>query len=155
CGALLNQAFGTRVVGTRYDGALLSGWKVSPALWESQLSVQQQLAPNVGLTVGYFDTRYRNIYVTDNLSVTPTDFTSYCVTAAADPGLPGGGGNQVCGLRDVSFAKYGQVSNLVTLAPDRSQTYNGIDVLLRARLTGGYLLSGGLSAGRTVTDNCS
>jgi hypothetical protein len=155
CGAFLNQAFGTPVVNTRYAEDVREGWGVSPYLWQGQVSVQQELAPGVALTAGYFRTWYGNIYVTDNTRVEATDFDNYCFTVPSDPRLPGGGGNRLCDLYDVKPAKIGQFDNLITRDPNRSQMYNGFDLLINARFGSGGILSGGLSTGRTVTDSCS
>jgi hypothetical protein len=156
CGAMANQNFGSRVAANRYADDVKQGWGVSPHLWQSQVSLQHELAANVGLTVGYFRTWWGNIYMTDNLKVTPADFDPYCITAPTDVRLPGAGGYQVCNnLFDISRARFGQSDNLITLAPDRSQNFNGVDVLLNARFTGGRLISGGLSTGKTVIDNCA
>jgi hypothetical protein len=156
CGAMANQNFGTQFATTHYSDGVLQGWGVSPYLWQGQVSVQHQLAPNVGLTAGYYRTSYGNIYMTDNLAVTPADFTPYTLTVPFDSRLPGGGGNTLSGgLFDVSPSKFGQVNNLVELAPDRSQTYNGVDVLLNARFGKGFSVGGGVSSGKVVIDNCA
>jgi hypothetical protein len=122
------------------------------------MSVQQELRPNIGLTVGYYRTWYLNQTLTDNLAVTPADYTSYCLPAPVDARLPGGGGYQVCGLYDVSFERFGRVDNIVTRASNfggRSQVYNGMDANLNARFANGAVVRGGFSTGRTVTDNCA
>ena len=93
----------------------------------------------------------------DNQAVTPADFDEYCITAPTDSRLPGGGGNQFCGLYDVNPAKFGQVDNLMTQASrfgNPTRVFNGVDVTLNARFAEGAQFSGGLSLGRTVTDNC-
>jgi hypothetical protein len=155
CGAIGNSAFGTQVPTTTYADNLKQGWGVSPYIWQGQISVQQELLPNVALTLGYYRTSYGNIYMLDNLKVTTSDFNSYCVTAPSDPRLPSGGAYPICGLYDVTPSLFGQVQNVNVLAPDRSQVYNGIDILINARFSQGRLLSGGLNTGRTVTDNCA
>jgi hypothetical protein len=153
CGPLANQNFGSRVVSTTYANNVLNGWNVSPNQWSSQVSLQQQLAPNVGLTVGYYRTWRTNLYDTNNLAVTRADFTPYCVTVPIDSRLPGGGGNQLCdGL--YNNQKFGKTRNLVQLAPNLSNVNNSVDILIAARAARGVLLSGGLSTGQTVTDNC-
>src|SRR5262249_43228205 len=105
----------------------------------------------------YYRTWYGNFRVTRNAALTPADFTPYCVTAPSDSRLPGGGGNQICGLNDVSPAKFGQVSNLVSQASDygvQTQVYNGIDITTNARFAHGVRITGGISTGRTVVDAC-
>jgi hypothetical protein len=146
------------VANTVYANDLKQGWGVAPYLWQSSVSLQQELRPNVALTVGYFRTWYGNIYVTDNLKVTTADFTPYCITAPTDSRLPGGGGYPVCGLFDVSPAKFGSVSNLIensSAVGGRTQVFNGVDVLINARFRKGRVFAGGLSTGQTTTDNCA
>jgi hypothetical protein len=119
--------------------------------------VQRELAPNVALNVGYHRTWYGGFLATDNLAVTPADFDPYCVTAPRDARLPGGGGTPVCGLYDIKPARFGQVNNLVTLASHygtQTRVYNGVDATLNARFGRGGQFSGGVSTGRTVTDEC-
>jgi hypothetical protein len=45
-----------------------------------------------------------------------TDFTPYCITAPKDNRLPDGGGNQICGLHDVSATKFGVATNNIVTA---------------------------------------
>ena len=59
------------------------------------------------------------------------DFSHYCVTAPVDSRLPGGGGEEICGLYDVSPALFGRSQIVVRPASDfgkQTQTYNGIDI---------------------------
>src|SRR4029077_5000940 len=86
-------------------------------------------------------------------------YDPYCLTAPVDPRLPGGGGNQICGLFDIKPQKFGLVNNLVTQASHYgkvTQVFNGVDVSLSTRFgRRGAMLAGGLSTGATVTDNCA
>ena len=66
--------------------------------WELAAQVQHQLVPRVAVGGGYFRRWFGNMRVTDNLSVTPADYSPYCVTAPSDARLPDGGSYQVCGL---------------------------------------------------------
>ena len=76
-----------------------------------------------------------------------------------DSRLPGGGGNQICGLYNVNPTKFSvPASNFVTLSSNygkQIEHWNGIDVSMNARLAQGLVLSGGVSTGRTSTDNCA
>ena len=71
-----------------------------------------------------------------------------------DPRLPGGGGNQICGLYDVKPAFQGQVQNYQDLAGDkRTRVFDGVDMTVNARF-GRALIAGGVAIGQTVIDEC-
>ena len=67
--------------------------------WDMSAELQQELADGISVTVGYYfnnggynqqsDSKNRR---TDNLAVTPDDYTEYCIMAPTNAGLPGGGG---------------------------------------------------------------
>src|SRR5438874_24066 len=82
---------------------------------EASAGVQHELMPRLSLDFTYFWRWYRQFYVTDNLAAAPADFSPYCINAPRDPRLPGGGGDQVCGLYDVNPAVFGKIDNFVTL----------------------------------------
>jgi hypothetical protein len=154
-GPLLNSNFGKLVAATTYSPDLLTGNR--PYQWQSSLQVQQELSQRVALTVGYFRTWYGNIRATNNLAVSASDFTPYCVNAPLDPLLPGGGGQKVCGFYDINPNKVGQSNQFVDLASkygDPSEHFNGVDVSVTARLGGGRFVQAGLATGSTTTDNC-
>ena len=158
CGAMQAQDFGTPRVTRTFSPDVLEGWGVNPHLSQASVTLQHELRPGIGLTVGYFRTWYGGQTLTDNLAVTAADFDPFCTTGPTDPRLPGGGGNEVCGFFDVSREKFGQFDNFVIRAEDvggRTQVFNGIDVLLNARFAGGAVIQGGLSTGQTVIDNCN
>jgi hypothetical protein len=157
CGAVSNQNFGRLVFSNTYDPALLGGWGVRPSNWSFGLSVQHEVLPRVSVEVGYFRRWDQNFTVTDNRTVSPADFNTFCVTAPGDARLPGGGGSRICDLYDVSPAKFGLVDNFITNAGnygDQSQRWQGVDVNVNARIRQGLTVQGGTSTGQTVTDNC-
>jgi hypothetical protein len=181
CGTIDNVNFGkNNPNATRYDPAVIKGFGVRNFAWDFGTEVQHELRPGLGLTAGYYRNWASNFRVTDNLAVTPADYNPFCVTAPVDPRLPGGGGYAVCGLYDVTQAKFGQVTNLVTkgskyyeegagvtcassgslsgVAARGSATACGtsdfIGVSVNARLRSGILLGGGVDSGRTITDRC-
>jgi len=156
-GPLSDANFGKPKIVTRYAEDIRIGFGKRAYNWQGSVSIQRQLAPGIALNVGYFRTWYGNFQVTDNLAVTPADFDPYCITAPLDARLPGGGGNQICGLYDVKPEKFGLVDQLVTKASyygKQTDVFNGIDVTFNARFSEGRQLAGGLSTGRQVTDNC-
>ena len=80
----------------------------------------------------------------------PADYDPYCITAPRDARLPGGGGQQICGLFDLKPAKVGQVSTLRSYSrkvrrPVR-RCWNGLDITTQVRFQNGALLQGGMSA---------
>jgi hypothetical protein len=157
CGPLSNNKLGTVNIVQRWDPSLLTGWGKRGDNWQAAVSLNHELRPGVGLAAGYFRTSYGNFRVTQNIAVSPTNYDQFCITAPVDARLPGGGGNQLCGLYDVKPAFFGQVNNLITSAAqfgNPSEVYNGFELGMRARFGRGAFLSGGVSSGRTVTDNC-
>jgi len=157
CGKSNNLNFGGSGPATTYDPAFLNGWGKRPYDWEVQSGVQQQLREGVSLNVTYTRHWWGNFLVTDNVLVSPSDYTSYCVTAPTDARLPNGGGNQVCGFYDINPDKYGQVNNYITFSKNygnQSDVYNGVDVSVATRIRGGVILQGGFNTGHEVWDNC-
>ena len=109
------------------------------------------------MVVGYYRNWYFNHRVTDNLAVSPADYSPFSITAPVDPRLPGGGGNRISGLYDLSPAKVGQVDNLETQASNfgtRKIINDFLGVNFQTRFGSGIQLGGGIDGGRSVTDNC-
>ena len=158
CGAINNSSFGkTNPLANIYAPDVLTGWGHRNYAWQASASVQQALWKGTALNVGYFRTSYGSFWATDNTDVTAANFDQYCVTSPVDSRLPGGGGQQICGLYDVTPTLFGQVHNVVSQAADIgkvTEVYNGVDVTLNARLQGGLLLSGGMNTGSTAVNNC-
>jgi hypothetical protein len=157
CGAIDNRNFGKNNPNAyRYDASLLEGWGKRNYTWQAQAIVQHELLQNVGLTVGYFRTWYGNFRVTSNNALSPGDFDTYCITAPTDSRISHGSGSQICGLFDVKPGRFGQSEQVVRLASDfgdYSEVYNGLDVIVNARLSK-LLVTGGLNTGRTEVDYC-
>ena len=79
------------------------------------VSIQQELVPRVSVEVGYFwraITHFSgtNDTVTDNILTTPASYDSFSITAPTDPRLPGGGGQVVSGLYDITPSLFGQTT---------------------------------------------
>src|SRR5262249_16905994 len=115
--------------------------------------------PQTRLSVGYFRTMHFNQTVVDNEAVTPADYNPYCVTVPTNALLPGGGGNRVCGLADISVAGRARVPRNVTKNAEPnfgkvSEVFNGVDIGINSKFRNGILVQGGVSTGRTVVDSC-
>jgi Carboxypeptidase regulatory-like domain len=157
CGQISNLAFGNPIPSTAYDPDILTGWGKRGFNWESSVAVQQELSRRVSLDVGYFRRWYGNFLATDNRAVSAGDFDQFSVVAPKDPRLPEGGAQTIPGLVNVTPTKFGQTINLLTFADaygKQAENWQGVDVSVNARLTGGVLAQGGISTGRRLTDNC-
>jgi hypothetical protein len=158
CGAWLVPNFGSAVPGTRYDPAIMNGWGVRPYNWEFSASVQQELMPRLSATVGYFRRIQGNFYVQDNEALSRTDFTEFSATIPAAGSLGGtipGGGTTIGGLYDQNMLVVNR--NVIKDASqfgDQRRHWDGFDITLDARLRTGLFVQGGVSAGKTMTDNC-
>jgi hypothetical protein len=163
CGIVSNLSFGQLTSVAQFDRDTRFGWGTRQYNWEISTSVQHELMPRVALDVGYFRRIYGNFRANQIVggSITSADYTTYCVTAPRDSRLPDGGGYQICDLWDLNPNKVGLGgSTYATLAkklpgePYQKEHWNGIDVSVNARMQGGLIVQGGLSAGRTITDDC-
>lgn len=157
CGRVSNLAFGSPTSVTAFDEDTRFGWGNRPYNWEFSTSVQHELAPRLGIDVGYFRRWFGNFSVTQNLATTAADYDPFSVTAPSDARLPGGGGYVIDGLYNLNPTKVGLVNNYQTLSRKlgkQIEHWNGMDVAVDARLTNGTVLQGGVSTGRTTTDNC-
>jgi hypothetical protein len=170
CGAIADQNFGkNNPNAVQYDPAIMTGYGKRDSNWDVTAEVQHQLRTGIGITGGYYYNNggyFRYAFgspfssktrATDNLAVTPADYTSYCINAPKDPLLPGGGGYPVCGLADVNPGKYGQNQNYIT-SSDKFGTFSSrndfVGVTLDARLAHSIRLTGGFDTGRSVRDRC-
>jgi hypothetical protein len=155
-GPLSNRNFGTPIVVTRYADDVLNGWSVRSYSYQTSALLQHQLWPNVGLFAGYYRKSFHNFRVTQNLANSPADWSPYCVSVPTDSRLPGGGGNQLCGLYDLNPAKFGQVNNVVTQASNfgqHTEVSNSADLGVSVR-AGKVQGSGGVSWLRVAVDDC-
>ena len=152
-----NPAFGQPIITTFYDQDWAFGWGNRFSNWELSASVQQELRPGVSLDVGYFRRNYGNFSVENNRAVVSDDFDRFSLTVPTDQRLPDGGGNTIS-LVDISPDAFGRLPDQITTHADafggESQTWNGFDVTVDARLRG-ILLQGGISTGTTDMDYCA
>lgn len=151
CGPISNKNFDTSVVSSTYDPSALTNRGTN---WEAQAGIQQQLRQAVSVSATYVRRWYQNIRVTQNQDVVSADYSPYCIAAPVDSRLPGGGGNQICGLYDVNLAQFGLANNVISTTPQAQDVYDGLDLVGSLRLPRGIVLQGGVSAGRERTNTC-
>ena len=155
----LSQPLGALNIVTRFDPAMLSGFGVRPNDHEVELGLQHSLTRRVAVDLQYTDHWFGNFFATQNRANPASAYDAYCVTAPKDPGLPGGGGYQVCDNFDLNPARFSTLAdNLVTEAKhfgDMSDRFRGVDANFTARLDRGGQVAGGVSAGHEVIDVCN
>jgi hypothetical protein len=157
CGRMDNQNFGKEIFTKSFDPELIHGWGKRTYNWEMGLSVQQELLPRVGITVGYFRRSFGNFYTANNRNTTTDDYTPFSIPIPVDQRLPGGGGGTVTGLYNLVPDKVGAedlYSQLSSNFGEMTENWHGIDVSLNARLRNGLTVQGGTSTGRRLQDNC-
>ena len=156
CGTISDLSFGTVRPSDLYDKDLTTGWGHRPSNWEFSVGVQREIIPRVALDAGYFRRIWKNFQVTDNLLLTPEDFTQFSLTVPTDPNLSTSG-QTLTGLYNVIPTKFGQVQNLNTLSDKYGKQidhWNGFDISINARLQNGLTLQGGMGTGKQIEDNC-
>ena len=149
--------FGTANTSVSFDPDWAFGWGKRFANWEFSGGIQHELTSGLSVNVSYFRRIYTNFNSTINRLQNPEDFDSYCVTVRVDPQLPGGGGNEVCGLYEVTPEKNGLQDSVRTFSDTfgkEQRHWNGVDITMNARMDNGLLLQGGLSTGSTKLDDC-
>ena len=155
-GPSANPAFGLPIVVRTFDDSYMLDNR--PYTWQMSAGVEQELQDNVRVAVTYFRTSHHNQFFTDNTVVGPGDYDPYCVTAPTNSLLPGGGGNEICGQADVSFAGRRTFPNFRTGNEEpfgnRTEVFNGVDFEVSARFDNGALIQGGTNIGRSVSDRC-
>ena len=149
-GPTTNASFGTPVVATTYDQDVLEGWFKRGYNWETNVSVQHELLPRVGVNALYYRRTTGNVRATDNLAIGPESYDGpFCVTGPADQRLPGGGSERICGLYDIKPQFRGAVRNYVTFADtlgiERPDTFTGYELGVNARLPRGAFVAGGIN----------
>jgi hypothetical protein len=111
--------------------------------WESGVQLQHELFPRVSLTAGYHHRTFGNIAITDNLNLSPSDWTSLTILAPSDSRLPGGGGYPI-EIWTLNPSKVGTpTDNLRTFTTGNRRVYDGVDLQTTARIrSGGFVLAG-------------
>ena len=155
CGAMSNPNFGRTINPLTIDPDTTSGWNKREYSWDLTLGVTQEVAPRVSVGVDYVRRTWGNLKTTENRALTAADFDAFVYNVPTDSRLPGGGGYPLTFL-DVKPAKFGVYDNYQTFTSKiggSSNTYNGVDFNVTARLRD-VTIQGGTSTGNVVEDEC-
>ncbi|MEQ1575869.1 MAG: hypothetical protein ABL993_16650, partial [Vicinamibacterales bacterium] len=157
CGAMSDRNFGLNIPSAAVDPDILRGYGKRGYNWEFSTGVQHQLTPTMSVDVAFFRRWYGNFIAIDNTATTVADYSQFSIVAPTDSRLPNGGGYTIGNLYDLNPNKVGQISSLYTFSDNfgkQIEHWNGVDAGVNTRFGNRILLQGGLSTGRTVTDNC-
>ena len=159
CGMISDLRFGQPIPSTVSDPAMLHGWDKRPDQWEFEAQRRStSWLPRVGVEVGYFRRTYGNFTVTDNTLVGASDYSPVQHHRAGR--CPAARRRRVHGRSASTTSTRTRWVRSTTSSPwpattaTRSRRWNGVDVNFNVRLRQGILVQGGMSTGRTSTDNC-
>ena len=159
CGAWLTSGFGGTIPITQQDPETLRGWGNRPWNWEFSTGFQHELTPRVSAGLTYYRRVNGGFLVTDNTANTAADFKEFTVTVPTDSRLPSTGQNlTVYDINPtlVSGRPFNTTSNVTTFASKYGNQYrhwDGFDVQSNIRLDK-ITFQGGVTFGKTMTDNC-
>ncbi|MGE0446790.1 MAG: carboxypeptidase regulatory-like domain-containing protein [Vicinamibacterales bacterium] len=152
-----NASWGLPRTTFSYDPEMITGFNVRPYNWEITAGVQREIVPRVSANFAYFRRTFGDLTVVDNTLVAASNYDSFCVTAPTDSRLPGDiSGSRICGLLDLNPGSLGRLQNLGTSASNygrQIEQWSGFDLGVNVRLPKA-VLQGGISSGRSLTDNC-
>jgi hypothetical protein len=158
CGNLSNTSFGKPVFTNSFDSTLMGGWGIRPSDWGFVASIQQQVLPRTSVEFSYSRRWLNGFTVTDNLATVSGDYRPFSIAAPTDSRLGDASGQVITNLFNVTQAA-------AVLAPNnfnepaanignQYQHFNGFLLNISSRVRGGLTLSGGVNAGKTISDNC-
>jgi hypothetical protein len=157
CGAL-SQPLGALDIVTRFDPNILSGWGVRPNDTELNFGVAHSISRALAIDVQYTDHWFGNFFATQDRANPASAYDEFCITVPLDDRLPGGGGNELCGIYDLNPSRFSSLEDeYVTKASafgEMTDRFRGIDINSQARLARGGQFSAGMSFGNEVTDVC-
>jgi hypothetical protein len=158
CSQISNLLFGfPNPNATRYDSSVINGFGARDYYWDGSVTVTHQLTATTSLVGGYYYNALHNTNVTQNIDAVPSTYTPFCVTTPINAALPGGGGQQLCGLYDVDPLLFGHVHNVVKLSSafgDQKNVNNFVGVQASSRLPKGVRFTAGVDSGTTKYNNC-
>jgi hypothetical protein len=156
-----NANFGTPIISTSFDNDVLNGWFKRGYSWETDLSIQHELLPRMGVSALYYRRSTGNTRVTDDRTLTPASYDGpFCVAAPTTDARLSNAGQQICGLYDIkpAFRATSGTNSFVTFADTlglrRDDVNSGVELSVNARLPRGAFVSGGASFANRHQNNC-
>lgn len=108
--------------------------------------MQHELVPGVSVTGAYYRRSYRNLEVSNNVDVNPSDYLPFQVTNPLN--------REVSTVYNLVRAKQGLVDLVDQNSSLNQQIYNGFELSFTARLPSGLNVFGGWTADQNLTATC-
>jgi hypothetical protein len=110
------------------------------------VTLQHELRPGIGLSVQYNRRDYYDLGWTDNVLVSPSDYTPISIVNPLDS-------SKRLTVYNLAASKLGQVSELDSTSSSNKRHYNGVDFGINMRFGKGTITAG-TSTGRTIQNLC-
>jgi carboxypeptidase family protein len=117
-----------------------------PYQWETSVGMQREVVPGVSVTANWVRRAFYRQFWTDNILVSPSDYT---IVNVPNPLVPG----EMIPIYNLNSTKLAQVNEIDRNSDKNGKWYSGVDLGFTARVRGGNVF-GGTSIGRTITANC-
>jgi hypothetical protein len=111
------------------------------------VTIERELRSNVGVGFAYIRRDARNTKWTDNVTQVSDDYELFTV---ADPRANG----QTLPVWHLRATRLGPVAEVIRNSDSNRLMYQGVDAIVRARLTNGTVLAGGTSTGQLRSQMC-
>ena len=134
-----NKTFGIKAARRPADGIR------RPYQIEMNASVQREIMSGLSVNVSYFRRDYKRSIWTDNIAVSPTDYTVLTLASPLDA--------SAVTIYNLSPARLGLIDLVDQNSANNSRKYGGYDVGFNARVHK-LNMFGGVSTGRTIANTC-
>lgn len=135
-----NRNFGVKATRRPAEGI------ARPYQIESNLSVQREVFSGTAVTLSAFRRDYKNLIWTDNLALSPSDYTPFQVPSPLNNG-------DIVTIYNLNPAKLGLVDNLDQNSSANSRVFTGYDLTFQSRFKGVNVF-GGATIGKQVANTC-
>jgi hypothetical protein len=120
--------------------------------WEYSAALQHEVLPRTSVTVGYYRRQFYNLQVTDNLNLSPTEWSPFTVVTPTDTRLPLSA--QPIERFTLNTSKVGTpTDDFVTFSTLNTTIYNGFEVSANSRRDK-LLMFGGVTTDRRASTSC-
>lgn len=117
-----------------------------PYQYEMNASVQREVVPGTSVTFSYVRRDYKQMIWSDNLAISPSDYTEFKVPSPLDA-------SKTVSIYNLNPARASAVNILDQNSDQNSRTFTGYDVNFQSRMKG-LNIFGGVSLGHTISNTC-